>query len=78
MAIQIIKKGIADTIQDIGRYGYQHLGIQANGFLDYQSARLANYIVGNPLNAPIFEIHFPAILPILKAKPPRITKIESR
>ena len=60
MAIQIIKKGIADTIQDIGRYGYQHLGIQANGFLDYQSARLANYIVGNPVNAPIFEIHFPA------------------
>ena len=60
MAIQIIKKGIADTIQDIGRYGYQHLGIQANGFLDYQSARLANYIVGNPVNAPVFEIHFPA------------------
>jgi antagonist of KipI len=60
MAIQIIKKGIADTIQDIGRYGYQHLGIQANGFLDYQSARLANYILGNPVNAPIFEIHFPA------------------
>ena len=60
MAIQIIKKGIADTIQDIGRYGYQHLGIQANGFLDYQSARLANYIVGNPVDAPIFEIHFPA------------------
>ena len=60
MPIQIIKKGIADTIQDIGRYGYQHLGIQANGFLDYQSARLANYILGNPVNAPIFEIHFPA------------------
>ena len=60
MAIQIIKKGIADTIQDIGRYGYQHLGIQANGYLDYQSARLANYILGNSVNAPVFEIHFPA------------------
>ena len=60
MAIQIIKKGIADTIQDKGRYGYQHLGIQANGYLDYQSARLANYIVNNPINAPVFEIHFPA------------------
>ena len=60
MAIQILKNGIADTIQDIGRYGYQHLGIQAHGFLDYQSARLANYIVGNSVNAPIFEIHFPA------------------
>jgi len=60
MAIQIIKKGIADTIQDIGRYGYQHLGIQANGYLDYQSAKLANFILGNPLNGPVFEIHFPA------------------
>ena len=60
MAIQIIKKGIADTIQDIGRYSHQHLGIQANGYLDYQSARLANYILGNSVNAPVFEIHFPA------------------
>ena len=60
MAIKIIKNGISDTIQDKGRYGYQHLGIQANGFLDYQSARLANYIVGNPIHSPVFEIHFPA------------------
>jgi antagonist of KipI len=60
MAIQIIKKGIADTIQDIGRYGYQHFGIQSNGYLDYQSAKLANFILGNPLNGPVFEIHFPA------------------
>jgi len=60
MAIQIIKKGIADTIQDIGRYGYQHLGIQANGYLDYQSARLANFILGNPIESAVFEIHFPA------------------
>jgi antagonist of KipI len=60
MAIKIIKKGIADTIQDKGRYGYQHLGIQANGYLDYQSARLANTILGNPKDSPVFEIHFPA------------------
>ena len=60
MAIKIIKKGISDTIQDIGRYGYQHLGIQANGYLDYLSARLANTILGNPPNSPVFEIHFPA------------------
>ena len=60
MAIQIIKNGIADTIQDMGRYGYQHLGIQTNGYLDYLSAKLANFILGNNVNAPIFEIHFPA------------------
>ena len=60
MAIQIIKNGIADTIQDMGRYGYQHLGIQANGYLDYISASLGNFMLGNNINAPIFEIHFPA------------------
>ena len=60
MAIQIIKNGIADTIQDMGRYGYQHLGIQANGYLDYISARLANYRLGNNVSDPVFEIHFPA------------------
>jgi antagonist of KipI len=60
MSIKIIKNGISDTIQDIGRYGYQHLGIQANGYLDYQSASLANTILGNPKQSPVFEIHFPA------------------
>lgn len=60
MSIKIIKNGISDTIQDIGRYGYQHLGIQANGYLDDQSARLANTILGNPKDSPVFEIHFPA------------------
>lgn len=27
MSIRIIKAGILDTIQDQGRYGYRHLGI---------------------------------------------------
>jgi len=60
MAIKVIKSGIADTIQDKGRYGYQHLGIQPNGFLDYQSAQLANFILHNTITEPVFEIHFPA------------------
>lgn len=60
MAIQIIKQGIADSLQDKGRYGYQHLGIPPCGYIDYLSAQLANHIVGNPLDAPLFELHFPA------------------
>ena len=59
MSIQILKKGIADSIQDKGRYGYQDLGIQANGYLDYLSAQLANFLVQNPIDAPVFELHFP-------------------
>ena len=49
-----------DTLQDKGRYGFQHMGIPPCGYLDYLSAQLANMIVGNPKDAPIFELHFPA------------------
>ncbi|MCX6211394.1 MAG: biotin-dependent carboxyltransferase family protein [Bacteroidetes bacterium] len=60
MSIKIIKRGIADTIQDQGRYGFQHLGIQANGCMDYLSAQLGNAIVQNPLDHPVIELYFPA------------------
>ena len=49
-----------DTLQDKGRYGFQHIGIPPCGYLDYLSAQLSNVIVGNPKDAPIFELHFPA------------------
>lgn len=60
MSIKIIKKGLSDTIQDSGRYGYQHFGIPPCGYMDYLSAQLANLIVQNPLTSPVFELHFPA------------------
>ena len=31
MSMRIIKAGILDTVQDAGRYGYQHLGINPGG-----------------------------------------------
>ena len=60
MSIKIVKKGLSDSIQDRGRYGYQHLGIQPSGCMDIISAWLGNYILQNDLNAPIFELHFPS------------------
>lgn len=60
MSVQIVKQGIMDTLQDKGRYGFQHIGIPPCGYLDYLSAQLSNVIVGNPIDAPIFELHFPA------------------
>jgi antagonist of KipI len=59
MSIKIIKKGIADSVQDHGRYGYQHLGIQPNGCMDYLSAWLGNALLQNELNHPIIELHYP-------------------
>ena len=60
MSIKIIKKGLSDRIEDLGRYGYQHLGIQPSGPMDFLSAQLANSILDNDLNNPVFELHFPA------------------
>ena len=60
MSITIIKKGISDSIQDACRYGYQHIGIQPGGYMDYLSAQLANFILNNPISNPVIEIHFPA------------------
>jgi antagonist of KipI len=60
MSIRVIKKGLSDSIQDHGRYGYQHLGIQPNGCMDYISAWLGNYILHNDIHNPVIELHFPS------------------
>jgi antagonist of KipI len=60
MSLKITRQGVLDTIQDLGRYGYQHLGINCNGAMDQFSMQLANALLGKELNAPVFEIHFPS------------------
>ena len=60
MAIRILKAGLLDTIQDAGRYGYQHLGINPGGAMDIAAMHLANTLVGNDLNEAVLEMHFPA------------------
>lgn len=60
MSIRIIKKGLLDTIQDYGRYGYQHLGINPNGVMDFISMRLANALTGNSEQEAVIEMHWPA------------------
>src|SRR4051794_1315160 len=59
MSLKIIKQGILDTIQDQGRFGFQHYGINPSGAMDRFSANLANCILGKEMNAPLVEIHFP-------------------
>src|SRR5687767_195372 len=60
MNLRIIKAGILDTVQDMGRYGWQHLGINPGGVMDKLSASLANVIAGNKMDTPVIELHFPA------------------
>ena len=60
MSLKIIKTGILDTIQDCGRYGFQHLGINPGGAMDLFSAQLNNSLLGKNLDSPVIELHFPA------------------
>ncbi len=58
--MQVLKNGIIDTVQDLGRYGYQHTGINPGGAMDPAAAQVANFLVGNPGNTPVIEMHYPA------------------
>jgi antagonist of KipI len=60
MSLKIIKAGILDTIQDNGRYGNQHLGINPSGAMDKYAMQITNMLVGNKPNEAVLEMHFPA------------------
>lgn len=60
MGISILKAGIADTLQDQGRYGFQHLGIPPGGAMDPVAMLVSNALVGNQANEAVLEMHFPS------------------
>lgn len=60
MSLKILKAGILDSVQDMGRYGFQHLGINPSGSMDKYSAGIANILVGNDPGDATIEMHFPA------------------
>ena len=55
MSIEVIKPGLATTVQDLGRPGYYHLGIPLSGALDQYALRAANLLVGNDEGAAALE-----------------------
>jgi len=60
MNLKIIQAGILDSVQDNGRLGYRHLGINPGGCMDQHATSIANSLVGNDFNEAVIEMHFPA------------------
>jgi antagonist of KipI len=56
MTILVKDPGFATTVQDLGRYGYSHLGISPCGAADSLSFRISNLFVGNDENSPALEM----------------------
>jgi antagonist of KipI len=64
-AFSVIRPGMLTTIQDLGRWGYQRLGVPVAGPMDAYSHRYANALVGNSETAAALEITL--IGPVLEA-----------
>jgi biotin-dependent carboxylase-like uncharacterized protein len=54
--LKVLSPGLYTTVQDLGRIGYQDIGVPVSGALDGVSLRLANALVGNPPEMAALEI----------------------
>jgi biotin-dependent carboxylase-like uncharacterized protein len=57
-ALRVIAPGLHTTIQDLGRPGYQNMGVPVSGALDAVGLAAANVLVGNPGGAGALEIAY--------------------
>jgi biotin-dependent carboxylase-like uncharacterized protein len=54
--LKVLTPGLHTTVQDLGRIGWQALGVPVSGALDDFSLRLGNALVGNPAETAALEI----------------------
>ena len=57
-ALRVLAPGLMTTLQDLGRPGYQRLGVPVSGALDHVSLRTANLLVGNGAGIGALEIAY--------------------
>jgi biotin-dependent carboxylase-like uncharacterized protein len=55
-AIEVVRPGLLTTVQDLGRWSHQALGVPVAGPMDAFSHRLANHLVANPADAAAIEV----------------------
>ena len=58
MGIEVLQPGLLTTVQDLGRAGYQKLGIAPSGALDKTALKTANILLGNPAGEAALELTF--------------------
>lgn len=55
-ALLVVAPGLASTVQDLGRVGGLRFGVPPGGALDRDAHRLANALIGAPLDRPALEL----------------------
>ena len=59
MSLTIIKAGILDSVQDLGRPGFARWGVNPGGAMDRYATQLSNVLAGNETCEAVIEMHFP-------------------
>jgi biotin-dependent carboxylase-like uncharacterized protein len=70
--LRVIAPGLMTTVQDLGRPGYQRLGVPPSGSLDPVSMRAANLLVGNAPATAVLEIAFGGLTLAVEADSVRV------
>jgi len=60
MSLVLVKEGIFNTVQDLGREGFRRFGVNPAGTMDRAATRLINILLGNDENEAVLELHFPS------------------
>jgi antagonist of KipI len=55
-SLHVLRPGLQTTVQDRGRWGWQARGVPVAGAMDQYSYRVANALVGNPVEAAVLEV----------------------
>ncbi|MBL8137936.1 MAG: biotin-dependent carboxyltransferase family protein [Acidobacteria bacterium] len=72
-AFTVLRPGLLTTVQDLGRWGHQAVGVPVAGAMDTYSLRLANGLVGNPETAAALEVTL--LGPTLRAEAPLVIAV---
>ena len=54
--LKVVRAGLFDTVQDLGRIGFMALGMPTAGAMDRVALGLANALCGNPIGTAGLEI----------------------
>lgn len=71
--LTVLRPGLLTTVQDLGRWGHQAVGVPVAGAMDTYSLRLANGLVGNPETAAALEVTL--LGPVLRADAPVVVAV---
>jgi len=58
---KVVNSGIFDTIQDLGRFGFQQYGMPVSGVMDSCALRIGNRLLGNKEKEAGIEINTPGL-----------------